>query len=755
MKKFLSILLAITLTASLTVAASAHHSNNEDAVIATAAPDYNGVLIKADGLYYPVQKGDVFTYTFYLNIGEKLCSLNAETFYETAGLSWNGMAQKYDENDEEYVNDQYDLFPILGEAVILNANDEGKLNYNYTSTSGKNFTTDNKKLITARFTVTAESGVFEIDTILHTVTGAEGHKFIFEDKVVDPLQYAGSKLFDEVGGEIAPYEDPAAQPTEAPAQPTEAPSQPTEAPVQPTEAPDPTEASDPTEAPAQPTDAQPTEASEFDSVMIKADGVYYAVQKGVIFTYTYYLNTGEKLCSLDAETYYDASGLSWNGMAQKYDEDEEEYYDDMSDLFPILGESVTLNSDVEGKLKYNYSNATGKKFDKDSKKLITAKFTVTAESGVYEINTFLNTVAGADKHNYILNYEIIDPLKYTGSKLFDADGDEIAPYEEPEAEPTDTPAQPTDTPAQPTEAPAQPTEAPAQPTDAPAQPTEAPAQPTEAPVQPTEAPAQPTEAPGFDGVTIKADGVYYAVQKGDIFTYTFYLNTGEKLCSLDADTFYDVEGLSWNGMAQKYDEDDEEYYDDLSDLFPILASEVTLNSDIKGVLKYNYSSAKGKSFKTDDKKLITAKFTVTAESGVYEINTFLHTVAGADNHKYLYNDEILDPLKYTGCKLFDADSTEITPYGGSAAEPTDEPAVSAKRGDVDGDGEVTIFDASSIQKSLAHYAGYPTYDDNTLTAFRAADVDGDGEITIFDASLIQKFLAKYESAMHFGIDEEL
>ena len=730
MKKFLSILLAITLTASLTVAASAHYSNNEDAVIATAAPDYNGVLIKADGLYYPVQKGDVFTYTFYLNIGENLCSLNAETFYETAGLSWNGIAQKYDENDEEYVHDQYDLFPILGEAVILNANDEGKLNYNYTSTSGKKFTTDNKKLITARFTVAAESGVFEIDTILHTVTGAEGHKFIFEDKVVDPLQYAGSKLFDEVGGEIAPYEDPAAQPTEAPAQPTEVPSQPTEAPMQPTEAPvQPTEALDPTEAPTQPTDAQPTEASEFDSVMIKADGVYYAVQKGVIFTYTYYLNTGEKLCSLDAETYYDASGLNWNGMAQKYDEDEEEYYDDMSDLFPILGESVTLNSDVEGKLKYNYSNATGKKFDRDSKKLITAKFTVTAESGVYEINTFLNTVAGADKHNYILNYEIIDPLKYTGSRLFDADGVEIAPYEDPEAEPTDTPvqpteapvqptdapAQPTDAPAQPTDTPAQPTEAPVQPTEAPAQPTEAPAQPTEAPVQPTEAPAQPTEAPGFDGVMIKADGVYYAVQKGDIFTYTFYLNTGEKLCSLDADTFYDVEGLSWNGMAQKYDEDDEEYYDDLSDLFPILASEVTLNSDIKGVLKYNYSSAKGKSFKTDDKKLITAEFTVTAESGVYEINTFLHTVAGADNHKYLFNDEILDPLKYTGCKLFDSDSAEIAPYGGSAAEPTDEPAVSAKRG----------------------------------------DVDGDGEITIFDASLIQKFLAKYESAMHFGIDEEL
>ena len=88
-------------------------------------------------------------------------------------------------------------------------------------------------------------------------------------------------------------------------------------------------------------------------------------------------------------------------------------------------------------------------------------------------------------------------------------------------------------------------------------------------------------------------------------------------------------------------------------------------------------------------------------------------------------------------------------------QPTSAPGGSTKRGDVDGDGDVTIFDASSIQKSLARYDGYPNYEDKTSPEFRVADVDSDGDITIFDASLIQKYLAKYDSAMSLGIGEDL
>lgn len=58
-------------------------------------------------------------------------------------------------------------------------------------------------------------------------------------------------------------------------------------------------------------------------------------------------------------------------------------------------------------------------------------------------------------------------------------------------------------------------------------------------------------------------------------------------------------------------------------------------------------------------------------------------------------------------------------------------------GDVDGDGEISILDASEIQRYLAQY----TYlDDDALSA---ADTDNDGEINIIDASNIQRYLAQY------------
>ena len=54
-------------------------------------------------------------------------------------------------------------------------------------------------------------------------------------------------------------------------------------------------------------------------------------------------------------------------------------------------------------------------------------------------------------------------------------------------------------------------------------------------------------------------------------------------------------------------------------------------------------------------------------------------------------------------------------------------------GDADGDGEVSIFDITLIQRYLAGVA------DEIDAA--AADVDGDGEVSIFDATAIQRWLA--------------
>ena len=65
------------------------------------------------------------------------------------------------------------------------------------------------------------------------------------------------------------------------------------------------------------------------------------------------------------------------------------------------------------------------------------------------------------------------------------------------------------------------------------------------------------------------------------------------------------------------------------------------------------------------------------------------------------------------------------------------------KGDADGDGEVTVLDATAIQRKLAAY---------TATSFNetAADADGDGRVTIIDATHIQRHIAGLPSPAGIG-----
>lgn len=55
-------------------------------------------------------------------------------------------------------------------------------------------------------------------------------------------------------------------------------------------------------------------------------------------------------------------------------------------------------------------------------------------------------------------------------------------------------------------------------------------------------------------------------------------------------------------------------------------------------------------------------------------------------------------------------------------------------GDIDGDGEVSVLDATYIQKYIA-LLPVPEYE------LAVADTEGDGEISVLDAALIQKWIA--------------
>ena len=74
--------------------------------------------------------------------------------------------------------------------------------------------------------------------------------------------------------------------------------------------------------------------------------------------------------------------------------------------------------------------------------------------------------------------------------------------------------------------------------------------------------------------------------------------------------------------------------------------------------------------------------------------------------------------------------------------PPTEPST-IKLGDVDGDGEVTIIDATCIQRKLASIPTARFID-------KAADADGDGSLSIIDATTIQRWLANLPSNDNVG-----
>ena len=132
-------------------------------------------------------------------------------------------------------------------------------------------------------------------------------------------------------------------------------------------------------------------------------------------------------------------------------------------------------------------------------------------------------------------------------------------------------------------------------------------------------------------------------------------------------------------------------------------------------------------------------------------------------NNYGQNGEITVPGKYTiyfrpnydgtedwfsGCiyAYLEAEApTEAVPTE-PETQPETQPATTAGEvilGDVDGDGEVTVFDATYIQRFAVNMS---------VTNFNeaAGDVDGDGEVTAFDATYILRYAAGMKVSYPIG-----
>ena len=109
---------------------------------------------------------------------------------------------------------------------------------------------------------------------------------------------------------------------------------------------------------------------------------------------------------------------------------------------------------------------------------------------------------------------------------------------------------------------------------------------------------------------------------------------------------------------------------------------------------------------------------------------------------YLLLDEGLMIVEPEGGYL--SNGRRIKTAGGSIAKHAVIVPKPIIRGDVDGDGEVEIRDATWIQRHVAEI------DIPFEITKKPADVDGDGEITVMDATAIQYYLAHMKSIYHIG-----
>ncbi|MBQ8539034.1 MAG: hypothetical protein IJ433_05230, partial [Ruminococcus sp.] len=124
-------------------------------------------------------------------------------------------------------------------------------------------------------------------------------------------------------------------------------------------------------------------------------------------------------------------------------------------------------------------------------------------------------------------------------------------------------------------------------------------------------------------------------EKGQTYTYIYYLASDAKISSLDATTFYDTTGLKFIPAEE-------------DDMFPNLKAPV-YNDAIEGQVIYNFSNYKGVDFPIPadgvftkdsvDNAVFVGQFEVIGEPGVYEINTALKVLGGAPNVKIIYNFE--------------------------------------------------------------------------------------------------------------------
>ena len=149
---------------------------------------------------------------------------------------------------------------------------------------------------------------------------------------------------------------------------------------------------------------------------------------------------------------------------------------------------------------------------------------------------------------------------------------------------------------------------------------------------------------------------------------------------------------------------------------------LTLNSVTNGGLFSGFASGLNLVFDSDENvvgngTLVTLNFTVAddAQPGDYQITLNTNTLDVSNE---------------------DLDEVEMTVVPGTVT------VIAVEYGDVNGDGEITSKDVTSLRRYLANF----DYDTNTSTVevTAGADCNGDGDITSKDVTILRRYLANFD-----------
>ena len=587
----------------------------------TQNPEDEGLYVKADGKYFPVVKGQTYTYQYCLSVDPsiKISSLDINMNFDKDGLKFVPYTDKYGDVD---LNKH---FPVISGGVVQNytmADSQGLIFYNYSNVAGIRMA-DNTVIFTGDFTVTADKGTYEIVSKVNTMADSNLNKIVYNFEVFGEYGESASVLDVE--------------------------------PVTPTNAPQPTQA--PTQAPT--TAPQPTQEPD-KGLFVRVDGKLYEVEKGQKFTYQYCLSVDEaiKISSLDVRTMFDQEGLKFNPYTDKYGDN------DLAKQYPNISGGVVCNynfAETEGILYYNYSNVAGIRMANDTV-IFVGEFEVTADEGIYNLSSIVNTMADSNGNKLVYEGEVFS--EYGDKEIVD-----LKPYE-----------------------------------------------PTE---KPTEEPTTPPVDPTYpEGLFVEIDRTLYEVEKDKEYTFTYYFQLeGKRVGSLDARVEYDTEGLD---LIPTLDADG---YEDTLKMFPILMSP-TYNFEHDGKIYINDTKIpNGVNFPSQTSVLFTVKFKVTADEGVYKINPYIYNLADTQLNKIVNEGYVIG-------EYYDKGVLDAPIYDGN-----DNPDI--LMGDVNLDGEVSVFDVSEIQRYAAAYC-----DLNELQ-LTVGDVNYDGIVNVFDASEIQRYIAGF------------